>query len=323
MHRLAIVIGVSSVLLGAQAAFAAAPSGSRIHSQHRMLGVVRARNHAVKSYYYSNNLLYHAGGSVQTGTHHTYAIYWGPSSSFPDSGYQSLINRFFGDVAADSGKTSNVYYNDTQYYQTINGSTTHIAYSESFGGSWWDSSTPSSGCSNTSGGRLACVTDGQIQQEVVKAINANGWPTGPSNEYFVFLGNGISTCSGSSCFVSTFCAYHGSFSSSGATVLYANMPYTGYNLSACGSGQYPNNDPAADSTINVTSHEANETITDYLGNAWFDRRGYEIGDKCAWNFGNPLGSDGYGEYNQVIAGHDYYLQGEWSNHHSGCVWSNT
>jgi hypothetical protein len=135
-------------------------------------------------------------------------------------------------------------------------------------------------------------------------------------EYFVFLGNGVSTCMGNSCFVSNFCAYHSSLtdSSNGATVLYANMPYTGHNLTACGSGQSPNGDSAADSTVNVTSHEANETITDPLGNAWFDRTGYEIGDKCAWNFGSTSGS-----YNQTINNAHYYLQQEWSNKNSGCV----
>ena len=196
------------------------------------------------------------------------------------------------------------------------------AYAESFGSSYWDQSNPtSSGCSSTAGGRVACVSDSQIQSEVLKAIHANGWPEGTGNEYFVFLGDGISTCSGSSCFVSQFCAYHGDFTdgSTGATVLYANMPYTGYSLSACGSGQYPNNDPAADSTINVTSHEANETITDDLLNAWYDNRGNEIGDKCAWNFGTALGNNGHGSYNQVINGHDYYMQQEWSNAKSGCV----
>jgi hypothetical protein len=47
--------------------------------------------------------------------------------------------------------------------------------------------------------------------------------------------------------------------------------------------------------------------------------GNEIGDKCAWNFGTALGSTGSGEYNQVINGHDYYLQQEWSNVSSGCA----
>src|SRR5947209_18850392 len=61
----------------------------------------------------SGNLTYHSGGSVQTGTHHTYAIYWGSSFS---TNYKSIINGYFGNVAAASGSTSNVYYSDTQYY---------------------------------------------------------------------------------------------------------------------------------------------------------------------------------------------------------------
>ena len=96
------------------------------------------------------------------------------------------------------------------------------------------------------------------------------------------------------------------------------MPYADTVPSACDAGQHPNNDDA-DATINVTSHEHNETITDEQGSAWYDRSGNENGDKCAWNFGSALGSTRTVEYNQVINGHDYYLQQEWSNHSSGCV----
>ncbi|HZU14572.1 MAG TPA: hypothetical protein VFB58_17170 [Chloroflexota bacterium] len=269
----------------------------------------------------SGNLVYHSGGSVQTGTKTTYAIYWNPWGATDDASYQSTINTYFSNVAAASGAASNVYDVDTQYYQNI-GSTAYITYAETSAGSGTDTTTPSSsGCSSTAGGTLGCVSDAQMQQEVLNYVHANNLPEGLGHEYFVFLGNGVSTCSGSSCFVSQFCAYHGSFtdSSTGQTVLYANMPYAGYSLSACGSGQYPNGDSAADSTINVTSHEANETITDPLGNAWYDRTGYEIGDKCAWNFGTALGGVSGKEYNQVINGHDYYLQQEWSNKNSGCV----
>ena len=73
------------------------------------------------------------------------------------------------------------------------------------------------------------------------------------------------------------------------------------------------------STINVASHEHNEAITDPQGSAWYDRRGQENGDKCAWNFGSALGTTGSGSYNQLINGHTYWLQQEWSNKSSGCV----
>jgi hypothetical protein len=235
--------------------------------------------------------------------------------------YQGLIDGYFQHVAAASGKTSNVYDSDTQYYQTLGGVTTHITYSEQFAGSWVDpAGKPSaSDCTSTAGGPV-CVSDAAVAQEVARAIAANHWPTGTSAEYFVFLADGVSTCGGTSCAFSQFCAYHSHYvDGSGADVLYANMPYTGYNLAACGTSQSPNGDPAADSTINVTSHEANETITDLLGNAWFDASGNENGDKCAWNFGSPLGGSTGAEYKQSISSGRYYLQQEWSNAHSGCV----
>jgi len=68
------------------------------------------------------------------------------------------------------------------------------------------------------------------------------------------------------------------------------MPYTG-GVGGCDEGQYPNGaSNQADPTINVTSHEHNEAITDPQLNAWYDAAGYENGDKCAWDFGPLIGS---------------------------------
>ena len=60
--------------------------------------------------------------------------------------------------------------------------------------------------------------------------------------------------------------------------LYAQMPYTGTNLGACGVSQSPNGDIDADSTINVLSHEHIESVTDPTGQAWWDNGGAEIGE---------------------------------------------
>src|SRR5881275_1056811 len=61
----------------------------------------------------AGNLLNH-GGPVQHGST-AYSIYWVPSGYSESSDYSTVINRYFTDVSADSGKTSNVYYSDTQY----------------------------------------------------------------------------------------------------------------------------------------------------------------------------------------------------------------
>lgn len=320
MRRVLSLAAVSGlVLFGASAAMADAPTP--IAPAGKPLGVIPVRGQASRTAGTTGNLLYHAGGSVVTGAaQQQYAIYWGNNFSYNGSTtYQSIINGYFGNVAADSGKSSNVYYSDTQYSQSGG---LYAQYSQTSAGTWSDTSTPAAGCNSTAGGSTTCVTDAQIQAEVQKAIAANpGWPaSGMNAEYFVFLANGWSTCSGSSCFVSQFCAYHSHLDISGQHVLYANMPFTGYQLGSCsGASGSPNNNAAADATLSTVSHESNETITDPLGNAWYDRRGNENGDKCAYNYGTRLGTVNGGDYNQAIGTGTYELQQEWSNKSSGCV----
>src|SRR5579863_1686418 len=77
----------------------------------------------------SGKVTYHGGPVEHTNT--VYAIYWLPSGYSVSTKYVSLINRFFGDVAADDGKTTNVYYDETQYSDT----TGNVQYKSTFAGS--------------------------------------------------------------------------------------------------------------------------------------------------------------------------------------------
>jgi hypothetical protein len=262
-------------------------------------------------------LRYH-GGPVVHGTT-AYAIYWVPSGYSVASDYRSLIDRFFTDVAADSGKTSDVYYSDTQYYDS-----SYIQYSVRFGGSVVDTNPfPASGCTDSVSQTSVCLTDAQLQAEITRVAAAQGWPKGPSTEFFMFTAKGVGSCADSSdCAFSQYCAYHSWIGSGSTETLYANQPYTDTVPSACDATAHPNNSEA-DPTINVVSHEQNETITDPNGNAWYDLAGYENGDKCAWRFGSAIGSTAYGPYNQLINGHPYELQQEYSNARRGCVLTGT
>jgi hypothetical protein len=259
------------------------------------------------------NLRNHNGPVMTTNT--VYAIYWIPSGYTVSSGYRSLIDGFFQNVAAASGQTSNVYWSDTQY--------SGIRYSSTFAGSVVDTAAlPASGCTDNG---LPCLTDAQLQSEIARVRAANGWPTGPSTLYFLFTAKGIGSCtdsSSSTCSFSTYCAYHSWFGSGSGVTLYANMPYADTDPSACDAESHPNGDDA-DATLNVTSHEHNEAITDEQGSAWYDLLGNENGDKCAWDFGTSTGSTQYGAYNQTINGGHYELQQEWSNSSGGCVLTGT
>lgn len=316
MRRLFCLFALLAILL-----FAAVPSyaasqdaPSTPDGQTKILGIVPTRGNTPVGTQAVNNLINHGGPVMHT--NRTYAIFWVPSGFTMTSTYRSIITKFLQDVAADSGKTSNVYYSTTQY--------SSILYSSTFGGSYVDTAAfPASGCTDSVSATTVCLSDAQLRSEISRIITLNGWPRGAANMYFMFTAKNAGSCySAGSCAFSAYCAYHSSFGTGTSKVIYANQPYADTVASACDAGQRPNGNDA-DATINVTSHEHAEAITDYDGNAWYDIQGEENGDKCAWNFGTPLGSTSFGQYNQVIGTGKYYLQQEWSNRRSGCVLTGT
>ena len=157
-------------LLGlALAACLAAPAVATPDVSHRrpILGVVPTRDRAVSSPLGSGNLSYHGGPVMRANK--TYAIHWVPPGWSMVSGYRSTINRYFSDSAADSGRMSNVYSTETQYYDT----TGPIAYAQTFGGSTTTTDPfPANGCPRYNG-YTVCLTDAQILRQVQRVIAAN------------------------------------------------------------------------------------------------------------------------------------------------------
>jgi hypothetical protein len=247
-------------------------------------------------------------------TNTTYAIYWFPSGATVSANYVSLINRYLIDVAAASGSANNVYSITTQYYDN----SAAIHYQSTFGGAYIDTDPfPASGCGVPA---AHCLTDAQLEEEIQNVLLATGWHPSPTTLFFILTPQGVASCSdgtGSVCSTNAFCAYHSGFTSAGQPVVYANMPYDAA-IAGCDPGASPNGD-AADATINAMSHEQNEAITDPWGDAWLNRNGDEIADICLGQFGTPLGGSGATRFNQVINGHDYWLQEEYSNEGSACL----
>lgn len=167
---------------------------------------------------------------------------------------------------------------------------------------------------------------------------------------------GVWQCSGnangSSSVNQAFCAYH-SMTATAGHYIYANVPDLD-ELDGCDpfstsspSGNSPDdcsfdtciyNQGWAEGVLSAVSHEHNESLTDpEPNNAWTDwgsQTGGEIGDKCN-NDGlddpnltpdRSNGNDGFftvTPYNEVINGHYYLIQQEWSNDGQGCLdhWS--
>jgi hypothetical protein len=237
------------------------------------------------------------------------------------SAYETGVNQYLQDVAADSGTGNNVYSTDTQYSDN----TGSIAYNSTFGGTYEDTNAfPANGC--PTGAASRCLTESQLVDEIDSVMTSQGWTANGSNLFFIMLPDGVNTCfdsGGSSCASNAFCAYH----DSSGSLLFAVEPFAaGWSCDASFNGQGFPNGPEIDQTVNVISHEHNEAITDpnQAANAWLTSNGWEIGDLCAWSFGAALGTTAGGEpYNQVINGHDYSLQLEYSNaansNTGGCV----
>jgi IPT/TIG domain len=321
--------GTSSGHLGAAGATGPKGGPQKAHPSGRVFGVVpasrsghrpRRADYASSAFASTADLSYHNGPVMHTNK--AYAIYWVPPGYTVSPRYESLIDQYFTDVATASGASSNVYASDTQYYDNVNG---NILYSsatpDTFGGSYLDTSPlPPDGCTDSF--TSVCLTDSQLQTEIQRVAKLQSWVANPTTMFFIFTADDIGSCidsTSSVCAFEYYCAYHSNLGTGNNELLYGNIPYADAFLGLfCDAGPQPNGDDA-DATLNLVSHEHNEGITDPLGNAWYDSSGNENGDKCAWDFGTPLGSTQFGPYNQVINGHYYNLQQEWSNAGSSCV----
>ena len=70
----------------------------------------------------------------------------------------------------------------------------------------------------------------------------------------------------------------------------------------------PNKNPGADAMLSVLVHELEETMTDPQLNAWYDAKGKENADKCAWTWGSVNGDSTNGYYNLTLNGVPYLIQ---------------
>src|ERR1700719_4551088 len=129
------------------------------------------------------NLSYH-GGPVMHGVT-THVVYWDPSGEFTAT-TKGIVNKFFTDVANDSGLATNVFGVAGQYGD----STGHALYSSTFGGEGTDATEyPANGCTVPNELDLGppythCISDEQLQEELSAYVAAHSLATGPTQQYF-------------------------------------------------------------------------------------------------------------------------------------------
>ena len=243
----------------------------------------------------ANNMVYW-GGPIQK-VPKIYLIFWGQTyatdtAADPD-GQASYFIRYVNGIGGSPWLNI-----DSQYNGTGQGFITNPP--GQLLGTWYDPSpvppTP---------------VDADIANEAVKSIS-HGFPYSADANYVVVT----PTHHNESGFAVQWCAWHSNTTSAYGPVAFTLMPHMTDAGASC--GQYSVN-PAPGGNLDgvsiVGGHEISETATDPQLNAWYDNRGAEIGDKCAW----------VGLTNITFSTGTFPVQPLWSNAVAACAtsWGST
>src|SRR5205085_9804377 len=88
-------------------------------------------------------------------------------------------------------------------------------------------------------------------------------------------------------FCSQYCGWHTYGTISGSNIKYAFVGNANRCLGGCAAQTVgPNGNAGVDGMVSVIAHELEETNTDPNLNAWYNSRGSEDADMCAWTFGS-------------------------------------
>jgi hypothetical protein len=246
-------------------------------------------------------LLNDNGGPVMLGQTHVYYIYYGNWSTDPNAA--GILANFANNLNGSG------YYNIlTQYYQGSAPNQSFVANSVSLAKAVTSTYTAANPTN---------LSDSDIQNIVSWAISHDGLPTDANGMYFVLTAVGVGESSG---FLTQYCGWHTAAVINNTWIKYSFVGDAG-NSSGCSVqfGSSPNGDPPVDAMISVIAHELSETVTDPLLNAWYDSSGYEIGDKCAWNFGSTYAAPNGSTANIKLGAYNFLVQQEFSNASDSCV----
>lgn len=211
-------------------------------------------------------IVYH-GGPVMAGLPNAYAIWYG---AWTDA-QKAIITDFLNGIGGSPYLAIN---------STYSLSSSPVSGDVNYAGDWI-----------YNGPAFALpLSDQNIQDIVAAALSSGAFLPDPNGIYFVLTGSDI-TKSG---FCTSYCGWHTHATLSSSDIKYAFVgnptacPLVGAAVGNCSAqtGASPNNDIGVDAMVSVIAHELEEAISDPDLNAWWDNRGAENADKCAWTFGS-------------------------------------
>jgi hypothetical protein len=240
----------------------------------------------------TNGITYH-GGPVILGTTNVYYIWYGNWSGNSATTILTNLGQNIG---------GSPYFNiNTTYY---NGSNTHVSNSVFYVGSTTD---------NYSRGKS--LSDSAIQGVVSDALVSGRLPYDTNALYFVLTSADVTASSG---FCTQYCGWHTRGTINGHDIKYSFVGNPDRCPTACeAQTKGPNGNAGADGMASIIAHELEETVTDPDLNAWYDSRGAENADKCAWTFGTTHTAPNGALYNMSLGTMNYLIQRNWVNASGG------
>jgi Phosphate-induced protein 1 conserved region len=246
-----------------------------------------------------NGISYH-GGPVMMGTSKIYYIWYGDWSN---NTAKTILPSFAANLGGSAYNNINTSY--------TNGTGKRIPNSVTYAGSIND---------NYSHGKT--LSDLDVQEIVTSAINGTDsahqsarLPLDLNGVYFVLTSADVMESSG---FCTQYCGWHRAVNVNGVDVKYSFVGNPDQCPSACAVQTVsPNGNAGADGMASIIVHEFTEAVTDPLGSAWFDQRGYENADKCGWTYGTVSTAANGSLYNLVLNGMQFLIQQNWVNASGG------
>jgi hypothetical protein len=159
------------------------------------------------------------------------------------------------------------------------------------------------------------LTDNKVETVVSTAIkNGLGVTSGKPDAngvYFVLTSADVNETSG---FCTQYCGWHTYGTISTTNVKYAFVGNPDRCPNACEwQTTSPNGNAGADGMASIIGHELSEATTDPNLNAWYDSRGEENADKCAWTFGSTSKASNGSVYNVTLGSSNFLIQQNWVN----------
>ena len=237
---------------------------------------------------------YH-GGPVILGTTHVYYIWYGNWNGTA----QNILTTYAQNVGGSP------YFNiNTTYWSGSSTNKHFVSNAVTFAGSTTD---------NYSLGNS--LSDANIQTIVANHIKAGQLPLDTNAVYFVLTASDVNETSG---FCTQYCGWHTNGTINGADIKYAFVGNAARCLNACAQQTTsPNGDAGGDASASIVAHELEEAVSDPDLNAWFDTRGEENADKCAWTFGATSPAGNGSVYNMKLGGMEFLIQRNWLNSGTG------